>query len=96
MDVLNHQFQGPYDHNLAFKRDFGCVYLLVNAQGQLIDVGQTESVNNRLPNHDRKQCWIRNGCPDKQLYVYSIANEQYRLNLESAIRNAYAPACGIR
>lgn len=96
MQVLNHQFQGPYNHNSGFQRDFGCVYILVNANGQLVDVGQTESVNDRLPNHDRKQCCLRNGCPDRQLYVHLSENEQYRLQLESAIRNAYAPACGIR
>lgn len=96
MKVLNYQFQGPYDHNLTFKRDFGCVYTLINVNKSLVDVGQTESVNNRLPNHDRKQCWIRNGCPDKQLYIYINENEQARLQIESQIRDYYSPVCGIR
>lgn len=96
MKILNFEFQGPFDHNDVFTRNFGCVYALVNPNSKLVDVGQTNKINDRLPNHDRKQCWIRNGCPNRQLYVRVNENEQARLTLETAIRNRYNPTCGVR
>ena len=62
MKILNYNFQGPFDHNHTFSGNFGCVYTLINQSGALVDVGQTGEVNDRIPQHDRKQCWIRNGC----------------------------------
>jgi len=95
MEILGYEFEGPFDHKLPFKVNFGCVYVLVDANYQLVDVGQTDCVNDRIPNHDRKACWLRNGCPGRNLFIHRSENEVYRLKLEKAIRNRYTPVCGV-
>lgn len=87
-------FSGPYYHTRRFERDFGCVYVLINALNQVVDVGQTESINSRIINHERKMCWIRHGCGETGLYLYISEDERFRVLLERLIRLKYRPICG--
>jgi len=87
-------FSGSYYHTKKFNKDFGCVYILVNRLNQLVDVGQTSAINSRIINHQRKMCWIKNGCGDTGLYVYISQDESFRLLLEKLIRSKYRPLCG--
>ncbi|MBU0458913.1 GIY-YIG nuclease family protein [Patescibacteria group bacterium] len=96
MNIAGYPFDGPYDHNRGFTQSFGCVYALINSSNNLIDVGETSDVNERIPNHDRKACWLRNGCPNHNLYIHKSPDQNYRLNLENAIRQRYSPTCGVR
>ncbi|MFH1473133.1 MAG: hypothetical protein ABIF06_01840 [bacterium] len=96
MEILGYKFEGAFDHNELFTTDFGCVYALIDANYQLVDVGQTNSVNDRIPNHNRKNCWVRNDCPGKNLFIHRSEDEAYRLQLEGAIRSKYSPACGVK
>lgn len=94
IQVAGYTFSGPYYHNRRFNQDFGCVYVLVNNLNQLVDVGQTSSINSRIINHERKMCWIRNGCREMGLYIYTSPDENFRLLLEKLIRTQYRPLCG--
>ena len=94
IQIEGYTFSGPYYHNRKFKQDFGCVYILVNNQNKLVDVGQTSSVNSRIINHERKMCWIQHGCVYGGLYVYISPDENFRLLLERLIRTKYRPLCG--
>ncbi|MFH1244212.1 MAG: hypothetical protein V1487_01395 [bacterium] len=94
MNINGYNFSGPFSINATFTSDFAGVYLISNPQGKIIDVGETESMNTRLPNHDRKPCWVQNG--GNALYVCNISQEGSRLALESSIRVANNPTCGIR
>lgn len=91
------QFSGPHNPRLSFSRDFAAVYLVTDTIGRPIDIGQTESINQRLPSHDRKSCWFNtayNG--DPKLYVCLENSEQKRLEVEWRIRNSYMFTCGYR
>lgn len=92
--IEGYTFSGPHYHTRRFNQDFGCVYILVNGLNQLVDVGQTDNINSRIINHERKMCWIRNGCVETGLYVYISPDENFRLLLERLIRNKYKPLCG--
>jgi len=92
--IEGYTFLGPYYHTKGFDRDFGCVYVLVNRLNQVIDVGQTGSINSRIINHERKMCWIQHGCIDSGLYVYISSDENFRRLLENLIRTKYRPLCG--
>ena len=89
-------FSGPFYHTRPFDRDFGCVYILINSLNKIVDVGETGSINSRIINHERKLCWIQNGCSEESLYVYTNGNEQLRRSLEKLIRDQYGPVCGER
>jgi len=92
--IEGYTFSGPYYHTKQFQGDFGCVYLLINNLNQVIDVGQTESINSRIINHERKICWIKNGCRATGLYIYISPDKNFRLLLEKLIRSKYQPICG--
>jgi hypothetical protein len=92
--IEGYVFSGPYYHTKLFNRDFGCVYVLLNKLNQVVDVGETSSVNSRIINHERKMCWIRHGCGDTGLYVYISSDENFRRLLEKLIRTKYKPPCG--
>ena len=94
MQIEGYTFSGPHYHTKIFNRDFGCVYVLLNKLNQVVDVGQTSSINSSIINHERKMCWIRNGCGETGLYVYISSDENFRLLLERLIRTKYSPICG--
>lgn len=96
MQIEGYIFSGPYYHTKTFTRDFGCVYVLINSLNRVVDVGQTSSINSRIINHERKTCWIRNGCGNTGLYIYISNDENFRLLLERLIRAKYNPLCGDR
>lgn len=87
-------FSGPYYHTRKFQNDFGCVYVLVNNLNQVIDVGETSNINERIINHERKMCWYQKGCGNTGLYVYISSDQNFRLLLERLIRSKYNPVCG--
>lgn len=87
-------FSGPYYHTRKFVKDFACVYILINSRNQVVDVGETESINSRILNHERKMCWIINGCGETGLYIYKSENKNFRQLLERLIRIKYRPPCG--
>lgn len=96
MNIGNYTFDGPYDPDKGFNRDFGAVYAIIDGLLNLIDAGQTDSVNNRIPNHDRKDMWPRHAQQGYSLYVLVEENENVRLQIEAQIRNQYQPPCGDR
>ncbi len=96
IQIEGYTFAGPYYHTKTFKEDFPCVYILLNKLNQVVDVGQTDSINTRIINHERKTCWIRNGCGETGLYVCINSDENIRRLLENFIRAKYKPVCGER
>jgi hypothetical protein len=93
-DIEGSRFFGPHHHHTKFQKDFGCVYLVINRNLQIIDVGETESFHSRLPNHDRLPQWERNNyyC----VYVCPNNVRDSRLVLEKSILTKYNPICGDR
>lgn len=96
INVAGYEFSGPFFHTRPFQKDFSCVYVIMNSLNKVIDVGQTQSVNNRIIDHERKSCWYRYGCNESGLYILRIEPESQRLIIERLIRNTYFPPCGDR
>lgn len=96
MQIEGFTFLGPYYHTRRFQQDFACVYVLINNLNQVVDVGETSSINERIINHERKMCWYQQGCGDTGLYIYISNDQNFRLLLERLIRTKYNPACGMR
>ena len=96
MKISGMIFDGPYDHTLPFNVDFECVYCIINSNNYIVDVGETESINGRMPSHERKSGWAINGATNKSLYILKEPSQKKRLDLEAKIRDFYKPVCGIR
>ena len=96
MNIGNYLFDGPFDPALSFKNDFAAVYTIIDEASRIIDVGQTGSINERFPYHDRRHLWPRHSQGVFKLYVYIEDLEQNRLTIESFIRETYNPPVGER
>lgn len=94
--VSGYNFEMDYPMTTTRFNSVGGVYL-VYANGRWLDVGETEDLSLRIPNHDRKPDWISNAC-GYPIYigVYQEDNESARLAIESTLRIALNPVCGDR
>ncbi len=68
--------------------------MILNNSNQVVDVGETNDVNSRILNHERKMCWYKNGVGETGMYVYINDDQSFRLLLERLIRTKYNPLCG--
>lgn len=94
MDISGYNFQGPLDPRRGFTNRISAVYAVLDDQARVLDVGQTDDLNNRFPNHPRQGCWENNKSGNLHLYILRVANERTRLQIESLIRSQYNPPCG--
>jgi len=102
MEIGRWNFEGPWEQASN----------LINAQGlyavlgrnsswdtwTVIDIGQSSDVRNRVENHDRADCWSRQGFTVLAVAVlYTLGwTEAQRLRIEQELRQQYSPACGVR
>lgn len=96
VQILSYNFQGPFDPNKGFNNDFAAVYVILDSNTTVIDVGETGNINGRFPNHERTSCWLIHSNGKINLYIYLESSEDNRRVIESAIRNAYNPPCGFK
>lgn len=100
MRIGNYNFDGPYTSTVSLENRSG-VYAILSqnsTQYNLIDVGESHDVRNRVENHDRNDCWNRNGNGQLSVAVLYTPNQQQagRRVIENQIREQYNPACGDR
>lgn len=93
VDVMGYPFEGPYAITTSFNQVAG-VYLITNVEGKIIDVGETDDLKNRIPGHERAECWSKN--LGENLWFHFESNQQRRLVKEKNIRDAHRPICGIK
>ncbi len=96
MNIGNYVFKGPYNASQGFNSDFGVIYAIIDDESNLIDVGQTGNINERIPNHDRKHLWPLHSKGNFHLYILIENSEQQRLIIESYIRSVFNPPVGDR
>lgn len=94
MIIGGYNFSGPYDPKRGFTRQTKAVYAIIDGKSSVIDVGQTDDLNNRFPNHPRQSCWEIHAVGGFALYIFQESQEQQRLLIENAIRSRYNPLCG--
>ncbi|MEK9195934.1 MAG: hypothetical protein AAB914_01060 [Patescibacteria group bacterium] len=93
----NHQFTGPHT-NADELPDRSGVYLitrLVDGLHEVIDVGESHNIAERIPSHDRMFQW--NAVSGNAFHVWTLlTDEAQRMLIERAHRLAYNPVCGER
>lgn len=94
VQVAGYNFDGPHQiANTSFNEVAG-IYLITDSNGNVIDVGETENLKNRIANHERASCWSRNS--GNTLWFHHESSQNNRLYREGVLRNLYNPACGVK
>ncbi|GJQ31197.1 MAG: hypothetical protein HBSAPP04_00360 [Ignavibacteriaceae bacterium] len=90
-------FEGPF-FNLSQINDLGGLYAIVDANGNIIDIGQSGQLRTRLMNHDRIPCWKKQTNGSYRVYIFYTPNfsEAERMMLEKRLRYVNDPPCGDR
>lgn len=92
MTINNLVFRGPYFYDKKFNQTFACVYAIVNNK-QLIYVGITDDINERMSNHHKKDCWKKYASNTEILYIYKEDSDYRRALIEEEIIQKYNPLC---
>ena len=95
MNIAGYQFQGPYPLATSIFNAVGAVYVISDVNNSAIDVGQTDNLKDRMVNHDRKNCWLRNAVGEICVYAFVHNDEKTRLAIESLVRNGHKFPCGV-
>ena len=99
--IGSYTFEGPYS-NTSTLQDRAGLYAILTLTGtgnyEVVDIGESATVKSRVESHDRAPCWQRNA---KQGLYYAVLYTPHlqdagRRNIEQALRDLYAPACGVR
>ncbi len=95
MSIGGYEFEGPYPLDTNFS-DVGAVYV-VSGNNAYLDVGQTDKLGERIPSHERRDCWLDHANErDISIYAHQDNSESSRLDKESQLRSVLKPACGER
>lgn len=95
--IGNYTAEGPFNNvgNLLARSG---VYVILGRSGQaanwnIVDVGESGNLHDRVTNHDRTPCWQGQG--HGELAVAAIyADARNRMQIEHQLRTQYAPPCG--
>jgi len=99
--VGQYEFEGPVYNKTLLRRVAG-VYAVLDDRStgghHVLDIGESESIRDRIEDHDREPCWRRNQRGQicfAALYLPQSTSEQRR-RIEAALRRQFAPTCGVR
>ena len=101
IEIRGRTFEGPYTQTGYLRRQGG-IYVILDKRSDgkwwVIDVGESTDVQTRVEGHDRAPCWAFNqrGTLGVAVLYTPAWSEAQRRSLESEIRDAYSPACGVR
>ena len=94
----SYDFEGPYTSIDRLRSQSG-VYVITtkvpDGTHNIIDVGESANIRNRVSNHDRLSEWSRFNKSDIYASVY-YCDEANRMAIERAVRERFAPPCGDR
>lgn len=97
IQIGNYHAEGPFGNVDQLHPQSG-VYVILgrsghNARWNVVDVGESRNINERVANHDRSPCWRGQG--HRELAVAPIyADERNRMLIERDLRATYNPPCG--
>lgn len=98
INIGNYHAEGPFGNDNYLQPRSGVYVILgrrhVSANWNVVDVGESENIRERVSNHDRAPCWRGQG--HTELGVAAIyADAQSRKVIERQLRAQYSPPCGL-
>lgn len=98
IQIGRYNFEGPFDTLDGLPNASG-VYAILgrNASGgyDMIDIGESATLKDRIATHDRKDQWARRGHPTILAAAY-YSDAHSRMHIEQELRALYNPPCGLR
>lgn len=95
--IAGYSFEGPYQ-SMGHLKDKSGVYAILspssNNNYDILDVGESAKVKERVDNHDRENCWKRNANSRSVRYAAYYTGASARMKIENVIRNRYNMPCG--
>jgi hypothetical protein len=98
IQVGNYHAEGPFGSVAALLARSG-VYVILGrrnqaSQWQVVDVGESGDIQDRVANHDRAPCWRGQG--HSELAVAAIYSDaRNRMLIERQLRVQFKPPCGL-
>ena len=101
INISGYSFSGPFSSTSSLEDKSGVYAILTHTSGEnynILDVGESSTVKERVENHDRKSCWQRNAVNGIQYAVHYTpgVHQSGRMKIEQRIRNQYNLLCGSR
>ena len=94
----SYEFYGAYSSTMPLKDNLGVYAILCEKDKKLnlIDVGESAKVKERVENHDRRDCWEINCLESIKYAAYYIEHgrKPSRTEVEQDIRDNYNIPCG--
>ena len=92
-------FVGPH-LNTDYLRAQSGVYAILGQRAsspswEVVDIGESGEVRQRVTTHDRRPCWERQGYARLSVAAF-YCDERTRIAIESSLRAQYKPPCGDR
>ena len=98
IQIGKYNFDGPHRQTTGIHAQSG-VYVILGKSGgtnwSVVDVGESQSVRERVENHDRQPCWKGQGHQELAAAVLYVPERQ-RMQIEDELRNHFNPRCGQR
>ena len=98
INLKSYPFDGPHGQT-GFLQARSGVYAILGKhpwepQYRVLDIGELQSVQERVANHDRAPSWRRHNVPLFCAVLY--CNEPDRMRVEQELRAVFNPPCGER
>jgi hypothetical protein len=95
--IGNLNFDGPFTGSSQLQSRSGVYAVLGRGTGDwiVVDIGESNDVQARVANHDRKPQWQTRGHATLGVAAY-YCDEVTRMKVEKQLRQQYNPACGDR
>lgn len=94
----NYNFEGPFG-TIDGLRNASGVYAILgrtpSGHYDVIDIGESATLKDRIAAHDRKDQWTRFGHPTI-LAAARYSDAPSRMHIERELRALYNPPCGLR
>lgn len=96
--IGSYTFEGPFASTGKLKNCSGVYVILGTKSGKryVVDVGESKNVKERVENHDRANCWARQGYTEPLEVAVLYVDEAKRMRVERELRQQYKPPCGER
>lgn len=98
IQIGNYNFNGPHLQTAELNAQSG-VYVILGKSGgttwSVVDVGESQSVRERVETHDRQPCWKGRGHKELAAAVLYVSERQ-RMQIEGELRARFNPPCGDR
>ena len=93
IEIEGYLFEIHDDH--ATMEDWPAVYVVLDGDYEVVDVGEAGAVKSRVAKHERESCWEEHGYLAVGVH-YTGLGEEGRREIEGLIREQRDPPCGER